>query len=214
VEILAVDLLALLLPIAVVHLSAVITPGPNFLIVSRNSLTASRRAGLITAAAVALGAILWVFTGLLGFIAIVAQSALAFNVIKVFGTLYLIGIGLHTLLTRPDSADAEESSAAAPEMGDRAAFLSGLLTALSNPKSALYYLFLFTSLVPLDADAAHKLLIGALLVGISWGWYALLAVTFSGAWFRRAYRRAQRGLNMAFGGLWIGLGIKLATTTR
>jgi len=43
---------------------------------------------------------------------------------------------------------------------------------------------------------------------------ATLAVTFSGAWFRRAYRRAQRGLNLAFGGLWIGLGIKLATTMR
>ena len=99
-------------------------------------------------------------------------------------------------------------------LGDRAAFLSGFLTAITNPKAALYFLFLFTSMVPLDADAAHKLLIGGMLFSISWSWYSLLALTFSGSWFRRAYRRAQRGLNLAFGGLWIGLGIKLATTTR
>ena len=107
------DLLALLLPIAAVHLSAVITPGPNFLIVSRNSLTNTRRAGLLTANGVALGALLWIITGMLGFIAIVSQSALAFNVIKVAGTIYLIGIGLHTLLARPapteSSVPAEDS---------------------------------------------------------------------------------------------------------
>ena len=207
------DLLALLLPIAVVHLSAVITPGP-FLIVSRNSLTGSRRAGLLTAGGVGLGALLWIVTGMLGFIAIVSQSALAFNLIKIGGTIYLVGLGLHTLLTRPTPADAGELPTATPALGDRAAFLSGFLTAITNPKSALYFLFLFTSMIPLDADAALKLLIGGMLLSISGGWYSLLAVTFSGAWFRRAYRRAQRGLNLAFGGLWIGLGIKLATTTR
>ena len=85
------DLLALLLPIAVVHLSAVITPGPNFLIVSRNSLTGSRRAGLLTAGGGRAGGLLWVVTGMLGFIAIVSQWALAFNLIKVGGTIYLVG---------------------------------------------------------------------------------------------------------------------------
>ena len=57
-----------------------------------------------------------------------------------------------------------------------------------------------------------KLTLGIVLVLITLGWYTLVAVTFSLGRVQHVYQRATRGLNLVFGALWIGLGIKLATT--
>jgi threonine/homoserine/homoserine lactone efflux protein len=74
----------------------------------------------------------------------------------------------------------------------------------------MYFLSLFTGFVPLTAAPYEKLLIGVLLVGITFSWYTLVALTFSRQRIRRLYQRSTRGMNAAFGLLWLFMALKLA----
>src|SRR5262245_41406295 len=97
----------MILAIALVHIAAVVRPGANFLIVTRNSLTYTRQAGLITARGVALGSLTYVTVGLLGFATVIAGSSVLFNLIELMGTVYFFYIGAKTLLALREPARVE-----------------------------------------------------------------------------------------------------------
>lgn len=198
-----------ILAIALVHLAAVVSPGANFLVVSRNSLTYSRRSGLVTARGVALGSLIYVTIGVLGFATIISQSPLIFNLIKVVGATYFLYTGikaLNGLRHRPARSDADDENATIPE---KQAFLGGLLTAISNPTSALYFLALFTTFLHVSTPVEEKLFTALVLITISFTWYNVVAVTFSDHRVRRIYRRFEWWLNGLIGILWLVLAGKL-----
>jgi RhtB (resistance to homoserine/threonine) family protein len=204
----------MILAIALVHIAAVVSPGANFLIVTRNSLTYKRQAGLLTARGVALGSIIYITVGLLGFATVIAGSPVLFNLIKLVGTAYFFYIGAKTLLAlrNPTRLKAAQDAAEQPQISSRGAFLSGMGTALSNPTSALYFLSLFTTFVETSAPVGEKALTGLVLGSISFTWYTIVAATFSNDRVRAFYWRFEKWLNSFIGIMWIVLGIKLLTT--
>jgi threonine efflux protein len=203
----------MILTIAMVHLAVVLSPGANFLIVSRNALTYSRQSGLLTARGVALGSLIYVTVGMLGFATIIASSPLIFNLIKLVGTVYFFYIGAKTFYALRKPPQARDENTEGVDLTRRGAFLSGLATALSNPTAALYFLSLFTTFVQTSASVGEKILTGLIIVGISFTWYSIVAATFSRPRVRAIYARFERPLNALIGIMWIALGIKLLTTT-
>jgi len=205
----------MILAIALVHLAAVVSPGANFLIVTRNSLTYTRQAGLFTARGVALGTLTYVTIGLLGFATVIAGSPVIFNLIKLVGTIYFFYIGAKTLLAlrNPPRLENRSADGSQAELSRRAAFLSGAGTSLSNPTAALYFLSLFTTFVQVSTPLGEKILTGLILVTISLTWYSIVAATFSIPRVRAFYLRFEKWLNGFIGILWIALGIKLLTTS-
>src|SRR5690606_17310996 len=79
--------------VALVHLLAVISPGPDFAVVIRNSVSAGHRAGLYTAVGVGCAIFLHVTYSLLGIGLIVSQSVWLFNLLKLVAGAYLLYIG-------------------------------------------------------------------------------------------------------------------------
>src|SRR3989338_5059978 len=95
------------LTIVVVHLLGAMSPGPDFAIIVRNSLTYSRRTGIWTAAGLGLGILVHVTYALLGIGFIVSQSILLYNALKYLGALYLLYIGWKALMTKAPKARSE-----------------------------------------------------------------------------------------------------------
>ena len=209
------ETLQLLLSVAIIHFGIVIVPGPNFLVIVKNSLIHSRHAGVITARGVAIGTVAHVIAGLLGFTALISQSVLLFNAVKWMGTLYFIYVGIqmirHANLTKTTLA---VDNAEKPTFTDGQALRSGLFTMLSNVKSAFYFLFLFTTVLPTTVNVDVQLSLIILIPVISLTWYSILALTFSNNVVRSMYQRAERAMNYFFGGVWIFLGIRLASVTQ
>src|SRR5690606_35926494 len=87
----------MIVAMALVHLAVVVSPGANFLVVSRNALAYSRQSALLTARGVALGTLTYVTVGMLGFATIIATSPLLFNLIKGVGAVYFFYVGGKTL---------------------------------------------------------------------------------------------------------------------
>ena len=194
---------------AVVHLFAVMSPGANFLVVARNSLTYSRRSGLLTARGVALGSLFYITIGILGFATVISQSLPLYSAIKLVGAVYFVYTGVKALWSLRKRSTLAERIEEQPRLAESRAFFGGLLTAVSNATSALYFLALFTTFVPVNATPEEKVFTALVLISISFSWYNILALTFSHGTIRRFYRRFERWLNGLIGILWLFLAFRL-----
>lgn len=105
-----------LLAVVAITFFAVISPGPDFAMVSRNSLLLSRRSGVLTALGIGAGVCVHVTYTLLGVGLLIQQSLWLFNLIKLAGAAYLIFLGIKMLRAKPVTAEvlAEQPALSSP----------------------------------------------------------------------------------------------------
>ena len=134
-------------------------PGPGMLYVLARSLAGGRRAGVRSSLGTAVGGLCHVLAAAVGLSALLMTSATAFALVRYAGALYLVALGVRTLLARGESAPR-----AAPR-----AFRQGVLTELLNPKTALFFLtFLPQFVQPGRGPALAQLLVlGCASVGLN-----------------------------------------------
>jgi threonine/homoserine/homoserine lactone efflux protein len=123
----------------------IITPGPDMTLVARNTIADGRAAGLLTAAGTLVGVSVHVVAAAAGLSAVLASSAEAFTVVKIAGAAYLVYLGVRTLwATRHGPADdgaALLGAATTPlALTPSSPVLQGLLSAVLNPKLAVFFL--------------------------------------------------------------------------
>lgn len=202
------------LAIAVIHLLAVASPGPDFLIVTRSALTYSRKTGIWTALGVALGILVHVAYCLLGIGIVISQSIVLFNTIKYIGAAYLIYIGWLALTQKPTvKADAQH----AKEIQDISAWNAvkiGFLTNALNPKASIFFLALFTQVIDPATPLLTQMGYGLYLGIATFVWFAGLATVLSVGAIRRNFKKIQLKAERVMGGMLILLGLKVALSSR
>ncbi|WP_286978804.1 LysE family transporter [Pseudomonas sp.] len=198
--------------VALIHLLAVASPGPDFAIVVRESVGAGRRAGIFTALGVGCGIFVHVTYSLLGIGLIVSQSIVLFNALKWLAAAYLLYIGFKALRAKPAAANTGDSEQPRLERSPRAAFMTGFVTNGLNPKATLFFLSLFTVVInphtPLLVQAGY----GVYLAAATSVWFCLVAMLFSQQRVRAGFARLGHWFDRAMGVVLVGLGIKLALT--
>lgn len=204
------------LTIAVVHLLALISPGPDFALITRQSLVYSRRTGIYTAIGIGLGILVHVAYSIIGIGYIISQSIVAFTVMKLIGAAYLIFIGWKALRSKPSVLpDAAQSALVQQvELKPVAAVWMGFLTNALNAKASLFFLGLFTQVIHPETPLAWQLFYGAEMSLLTMGWFSLVTYIFSQAWFKERMRRFHHRLERAFGVILIALGIKVALSSQ
>lgn len=197
------------LTVALIHLLAVASPGPDFAVVVRESVTHGRRAGTWTAFGVGTAIFLHVGYSLLGIGLIVSQSIMLFNALKWAAAAYLVYIGFKALRAKP-AAGGEAVQVSTVERTPRAAFVAGFMTNGLNPKATLFFLSLFTVVInphtPLLVQAGYGVYL-ALATGL---WFCLVAMLFSQARVRAGFARMGHWFDRTMGAVLIALGIKIA----
>jgi RhtB (resistance to homoserine/threonine) family protein len=196
-----------------VHFLVLVVPGPNFLLVVRESVAVSRRNGIFTSSGISFGTLIYVSFGFLGFIAIISQSAMLFYAMKMIGAAYLIYLGIQAWRSG-DKDILVENSSKEKQSTLCDSFILGAITTLSNPKAALFFLMFFTTLMPPDMPLYMKIFVIIYLVIAEWLWYVMLAMTFSLNPVQQGYRRIKRYVNYVFGGLFVYLGFRLAMAQK
>ncbi|MEV6909324.1 LysE family translocator [Amycolatopsis sp. NPDC051071] len=198
------------LSFVLVCLLGAISPGPDFLVVTRSAMLGGRKAGIAAGLGIALGVFVWVVAIALGVAAILTASAIAFTVVKLIGAAYLIFLGVKAWLAvrRGDYSELKEK--VAPEVVPLAAFRHGLLTNLLNPKVAVFFLALLPQFLPHSASTAQTLQLAVLATAVTVVWFFVLA-TLVGS-LRRFFSsgRVRRVMDAVMGSLLVGLGIRVA----
>ena len=191
---------------------ALISPGPDFVIAVRNSISFSKKAGLFTAAGFALGVGVHVTYTLFGLAAIIAQSVLLFTVIKYVGAIYLIYIGVQALKSKGFNEEDILSQKRKKHMSDMDCFWNGFLTNLLNPKATLFFLSIFSQFIQADTGFEVKALYGATCIIMTALWFSLVAIFLNQKKIKEYFLKAAKWIDRICGGFLIGLGIKLALT--
>ena len=183
----------------------VIIPGPNHIYIVTRSIAQGRRVGLASAFGVETGTLVHITAAAVGLSAVIASSAVAFNVVRYLGAAYLVFLGLRALL-RDHGAQVEDG---ATRIGSaRRAYVDGILVNVLNPKVALFFLAFLPQFVdPSRGATVTQILVLGLVVFViattSDVVYALAAGAL-GSWLRGrpAFVRRQRYLT---GGIYLGL---------
>jgi RhtB (resistance to homoserine/threonine) family protein len=191
------------LTIFVVGCLAVTSPGANFFITLRNSLTYSRRAGVFTAVGLAVGDLVHATYCLVGIGLIISKSIVLFNVIKWLGAIYLIYVGIKSLQTRKRQNDAIEEQESPSKVAPLAAFRMGFLTCLLNPKVTLFFLALFTQIIHPDTSIAIRVIYGLTIVSIEFFWFAFVATVVSQGSVKRWFLSMSHWFERVMGGVLI-----------
>jgi threonine/homoserine/homoserine lactone efflux protein len=210
------EFLPTLLTLAGMHLLMAMLPGPNTVVVSFVSATASRGLGLRATAGVVAGTLVWVTLSLWGFGTVLLEAGWLYRALRIAGAVYLVYVGVRMLragLARRTVVSAE-AAATRPRLGSRRPFAAGFLTTLSNPKSAVFWTSAFLVAVPAHAPGWVHGAIVAIIAVQSALWYATVALAFSTGIARQNYLRFARRLDLVAGTVMVALGAKLADEVR
>ncbi|WP_422648551.1 Lysine transporter LysE [Cupriavidus sp. H18C1] len=196
-----------LLAVITITLLAVISPGPDFAMVTRNSLVLSRRAGVLTALGIGLGVLIHVSYTILGVGVLIQQSLWLFQTAKWMAAIYLVYLGIGMLRARPGGAIADGNTAA---LSDLAALRTGLLTNALNPKTTVFIVSLFMQVVRPDTPLATQIGYGAFIAIAHIGWFSLVAVCLSTGTVRERLLSVRHWIDRIFGTLLVSFGVLLA----
>jgi threonine/homoserine/homoserine lactone efflux protein len=190
------------------------SPGPDFVVVTRSALTGGRRAGIAAGTGIALGVFAWVVAIALGVAAVLTASAVAFTVVKLAGAAYLVVLGVKAWLAvrRGEYRDLTPPTGAR-RLEAGAAFRQGLVTNLLNPKVAVYFLALLPQFLPADGSTLQTLELAAIATAGTVLWFVTLAVVVGALKRFFSAGRVRRGLDAVLGTVLVGLGLKVAAET-
>ncbi|HGE8409496.1 TPA: threonine export protein RhtC [Serratia marcescens] len=205
-------MLMLFLTVALVHLVALMSPGPDFFFVSQTAASRSRREAMMGVVGISLGIVVWAGVALMGLHLILQKMAWLHQIIMVGGGIYLCWMGWQLLRSaRAQQAQpAAEAQVALPKAGR--SFIRGFLTNLSNPKAVIYFGSVFSLFVGDSVGAGARWGLFLLIVAETFVWFSLVAVVFALPAMRRGYQRLAKWIDGVAGVLFTGFGLHLIFT--
>jgi threonine efflux protein len=203
------ELSIILLSVGFVWSIAVVTPGPNFFITVQIAIGRSRRSALFVVLGISFGTIIWAISGFFGINLLFKTVPWVYFSLKLIGGAYLIYFGIK--LIKSKYRKMSKGSSLNPKNIDLVkSFKFGLLTNLSNPKTATFVTSLYAATMPLDASYYVGFFSVVLMALISIIWYTFVAYIFSLSQFGSIYRRIRVWVERVAGIIFVSFGLKLA----
>lgn len=189
------------------YTAVVVSPGPNFALISRLAIAGARPAAVGATFGLAVAALFYAILTMTGLALVLTRIGWLARFVQMAGGGYLIYLGLSAWLAWKPAA-TEKQPASAPRT-PRQGLWMGIIVNLSNPKGIAFFIGLYAVAVPPDTASWAKLLIlaGGFLIEIIW--YGLVTVLLSTRPARAAYDRFGLWIERAIGTVLTGFGLRL-----
>jgi RhtB (resistance to homoserine/threonine) family protein len=195
--------------VAIAHLLAVASPGPDFAIVLKQSLTHGRRTAVWTSVGVGTGILVHVGYSLLGLGILIRSSELWFNFVKFAGAAYIAWLGVQGLRAKPRTDEATADFDAPRAGRERSAFALGFLTNTLNPKATLFFISLFALIVSPGTPKLVQAGYGLWLSLATMAWFCLVSVVFTHSHIRSRFLRHGHWIDRALGVVFLAFAVSL-----
>jgi len=192
--------LSLIFSILGVHLLAVMSPGPDFVLVTKNALSFSRKAGIYTALGIGLGITIHITYSLAGLGLVLTHNRILFRVIQIIGALYLGYIGVlslyavitnkHQKLAKAENLEADLPAAKALRMG--------FITNVFNPKVGLFFVSIFTQFFQHSQSIATKTIVALSLTLVTIIYFSLVSYGITIPKIKMLYLRIEHFIEIIF----------------
>jgi threonine/homoserine/homoserine lactone efflux protein len=200
--------LAVFTSVALAHLLAVMSPGPDFAMVTRQTLHYGRVAGLWTAWGIATGILYHICYGLFGLSWLLDRYPQMLEVMRFAGAAFLIYMGIGALRARPRDERAM-GDAAGNKVDPRRHFGIGVVTNVLNPKATLSFTALFTAVIATHTPMPLRYALAAWFIASTAIWFSFVALTLGHARVRAALIRNGHWIDRLTGAILIALGLGL-----
>jgi RhtB (resistance to homoserine/threonine) family protein len=200
-----------LFAVALVSLAAAISPGPDFFIVLKNSLSFSRKAGFFTAIGISIALIIHLTYTLMGIGLVLAESPFLFMIIKYIGVGYLFYIGISSIkdsFKKKPSMDVNYPKSDY-QISSNKAFLQGFLTNMLNPKAAFFFISLFSQFIDPSTPILLRIEYAIINWSVTLGWFLFLSYLVTAKMFLNKINQFRIYIDRIMGGVLLILGIRL-----
>lgn len=195
---------------------ATVTPGPTSLLAINHGLNHGVGKTIYSGLGNLLGNLLMALVSVLGLGAILLASGLIFSIIKWTGIIYLIYIGVKSIIgSFQDNLENEKSVKVAINKRNDRLFFDGFVIAIGNPKGILFFTALFPQFINMKSTTINSfILIFTTLAIVAFGCYMLYALF--GVKLNRLFKIQQfkRWFNRVTGSIFIGTGLALVFTKK
>lgn len=205
------DLLQGLLLITCIHILAAASPGPDFILVSQQTLTNGKKAGLMCSIGIALGLSIHIVYSAFGLAAVIVNSANALWGIKILGGGYLLYLGVKGLGSKPISHQEDQNVKVIKYSAKKSIGMGFLCNAL-NPKAPIYFLSLFTVVLSPDMPVYQIAIYGIWMMVIQLAWFSTVVGVLSRPRVNQHFKKFGHWIDRILGGAMIALGIKVIAT--
>lgn len=190
----------------------ILLPGPDFAIVTKNTVTRGKFGGMKTALGTCCALLIHTTAAILGLSALIVKSAFLFSIFKYVGAIYLIYLGIKTFWSlRKKKDEVEVEFAQEGTLSNTSCFKQGFLTNILNPKVALFFLTFFPQFVNTSSDTFMPFLIMGITYTILtalWFVFYIYLIDHISAFIKNA--RTQKVIEGITGAILIGFGLRLA----
>lgn len=213
--------------VAIITILAVISPGPDFAMVTRIALTRGRRAGVLCAIGIGSGVSVHLAYTLIGLGVVFASNVWVLTSLRYLGAAYLIWLGISALwpdiraLFSPRPAALQtrmtNKSTNRPEEDQKrngSAFWIGFACNALNPKTMLFIVSLFSQMISPDTPVLMEIGYGLYIAACHMIWFALVAVALTLPSVQARIAAIKIWIERGVGLCLAGLGIKLLTSTN
>lgn len=205
----------LLMTLAIIHAVALASPGPDFALIVKLASQESRKVSLAAAAGIATAILGHTVLSLTGVSLVIKSSETLFLAVQLLGLSYLTWMGIGAIRAAVthwrDKFNNEETAPLSASISVKKGFLQGLYTNLLNPKAMIFFVTLFSALVTPAVSVNDKFLIALIFVGLTFFWFAFIALVLSKPVIQQKVKNATPVINLVTGILFVSVSVAIVS---
>lgn len=204
------DLFQGLLLITSIHLLAAASPGPDFVLVSQQTLVNGKKAGFMVSVGIALGLSVHILYSALGLAAVIASSTTALWAIKIVGGCYLIYLGVQGIKAKAKTNLTEQKKVT--KHSSLKAVSKGFFCNALNPKAPIYFVALFTVVLSPNLPTLHLFIFGVWMMVLQLLWFSTVVLLLSRPSINGKFQQLGHWIDRLLGGAMVLIGLKVLSS--
>ena len=169
--------------VAILHLFAVASPGPDFALVTRQSLRYNRKVAIWTSLGIGVGILFHSLLAITGLVLLITSNELFSTILKIIGSLYLLYLGVNSVLGSKGLSNIEQENTNTDKFNG---FLAGLITNVTNIKAILFFITVFSVVIG-TGNNLYLLLYGAYMALATFIWFSIISYVFTSEGFKNKF---------------------------
>ena len=169
--------------VAILHLFAVASPGPDFALVTRQSFRYNRKVAIWTSLGIGVGILLHSLLAITGLVLLITSNELFSTILKIIGSFYLLYLGVNSILGSKGLGNIEQENTNIDKFNG---FLAGLITNVTNIKAILFFITVFSVVIG-TGNTLYLLLYGAYMALATFIWFSIISYVFTSEGFKNKF---------------------------
>jgi len=187
-----VSLIGIFSTVVFAHFLALISPGPDFVILVKSAIKNESKKAIGVALGISIANALYIALCLVGVGTLLASSVFIMIGLKVAGGLFLVYLAIQALRAKKSDYASLSVQVNKNEIGNTTffkEFVVGFMSGILNPKNVLFYISLFTVVLTKDVSLTFKVMLGVWMTSVVFLWDAAIVFILSGDRVRRKFAK-------------------------